>query len=1087
MALKGNLSTVSLADIFQVLSHGHSTGLLRIQAPEGTRFVEILDGQVSIVARSSNRILLGDLLLSRGLVDEDTLNKALAVQKQSGKLLGQLLMDIGALQLVDIENALRFQIEEEICDLFLLKSAEFDFLANATLDAKMALGGGLVRLKIDPNGLLLEAARRLDDWQKVEKRVSSQSMLFELTNQGAELLKSAEGLSAEGMILLKLIEEGRTIESMVQKACLGRLNTNMLLTELWDAQLVVPAQPERYVQAAETHLQHGRLEEADRIAAQALRTEGDKGRKEALSKVQSEAERKKKMTSSVTLESAARVRSEVIRRPNPSLILKQHRSPLPFILGGVAVLALVAVGLWFFLVRGKGPSVDLDEQRQFDAWVQQVETATHAGEYKQAQELLKHAYSTQALREKANDQAEKFKRHLESKLTPLLNEAEKALAANEAEKIAKLEGEIRGLHELQIIGGALNENLLSTLKKIAAWHGRMELARCQERLKAIDGLESMAEQQAGLEKLGKEVPGEVVHARVREALARLVIRHENALTAFTRAQQLDAAGDITGAKIEYEAVRRYFSGGSEAQTAAVRLQALAEKAKQVEQQLGQLERWAMQKKTDEARDGLIKFLQDKPEPLFADRARSILRTLVPPDAEVGAENGLRDAEMLDARNQAAEARKKRLEVLDKFPHTMAAAKTTLQIKVVTEPRGCQLNLNGRDLKDTTPATIELPAVGPLRLRIRKKGFEDAEFIARDFRGEKIDARLMRERSRSIPLCLLPAVPDSLSVRLPYAGMSAGGELLVWDTARKDSSELLRQRLAETGGEPGKAGAPFGLLLAAIRPETMELFVPGPGKQVRAFKLPGLTPRIFELGSPAASPAILFAEKDAPGRLYLAVSTEAGLEQFAVADAARRGEPRVCGAGEVPRMLGLAWSGTHIFLPRPDGNLYAVRAKDGQGWTLPLPPSPLAPPACHAGSDSVAVLGAAGKLSVYEAGSEKKIYDRDLGATYAVGLLAAGKGYLAISESGRADLLAPESPKSLWTANLGAGAVVLPVAAGANAVAVALPGEVVVLNVENGEVLWRAKLFATPVALAVDAKTVFVATKDSRLQAFDLDE
>src|SRR3990172_2803369 len=178
MGLKGNLATVSLADVFQVLSHGHSTGLLRVQAPEGMRFVEIQDGAISIVSRTPNRIPLGELLVSRGLLTDAALLAALAEQKQVGKILGQILIEQNAVQQADLEAALRFQVEEEICDLFLLKAAEFDFLANANLDAKMALGGGFMRLKIDPNSLLLEAARRVDEWKRLEQGIPSQGMLF---------------------------------------------------------------------------------------------------------------------------------------------------------------------------------------------------------------------------------------------------------------------------------------------------------------------------------------------------------------------------------------------------------------------------------------------------------------------------------------------------------------------------------------------------------------------------------------------------------------------------------------------------------------------------------------------------------------------------------------------------------------------------------------------------------------------------------------------------------------------------------------------------------------------------------------------
>src|SRR5690242_13061427 len=125
MGLKGNLSTVNLADVFQVLSRGNSTGLLRIQAPEGPRYVEIQNGAISVAGRSSGRILLGDLLKSRGLITDELLEQALQVQRESSKMLGQVLIDLGMCTLENLEEALRFQIEEDVCELFTLGKGDF--------------------------------------------------------------------------------------------------------------------------------------------------------------------------------------------------------------------------------------------------------------------------------------------------------------------------------------------------------------------------------------------------------------------------------------------------------------------------------------------------------------------------------------------------------------------------------------------------------------------------------------------------------------------------------------------------------------------------------------------------------------------------------------------------------------------------------------------------------------------------------------------------------------------------------------------------------------------------------------------------
>ncbi|MGH7142551.1 MAG: DUF4388 domain-containing protein [Planctomycetota bacterium] len=259
MALKGNLETVSLPDVFQILARQAQSGLLQIFASDGAHYVEIDRGKICAVSGVGGALLLGDLLIHHGFLSTEDLSVALNMQKTRTAKLGEILIENKFCTQAKIEEAIRFQITEEICDLFMIKSAEFEFFAGTVLDDKLALGGKFVKLQINPDSVLLEAARRMDEWSAIETKIPSGATLFTVTEAGREFFQTAD---RNTQIVLTLINDLRTFESIVAKSCLGRFRTGSIISEMLDAGAIQHLAFELYPQIAEKHLNEHRFKEA---------------------------------------------------------------------------------------------------------------------------------------------------------------------------------------------------------------------------------------------------------------------------------------------------------------------------------------------------------------------------------------------------------------------------------------------------------------------------------------------------------------------------------------------------------------------------------------------------------------------------------------------------------------------------------------------------------------------------------------------------------------------------------------------------------------------------------------------------------
>jgi hypothetical protein len=177
MSLVGRLEDLALPDIFQIISLSKKTGTLIARSRKGTGMVVFKDGQVVQAACDSIRDSLGNILVSQGMVTEDVLAKALALQKsEGGKPLGKILVEIGALPAQTLESVIRRQIEEIVYDLLGWEEGFFNFELNEIApkdQIEIDTQQFLLKSGISAEYLLMEGTRILDERRKDIPRPSA--------------------------------------------------------------------------------------------------------------------------------------------------------------------------------------------------------------------------------------------------------------------------------------------------------------------------------------------------------------------------------------------------------------------------------------------------------------------------------------------------------------------------------------------------------------------------------------------------------------------------------------------------------------------------------------------------------------------------------------------------------------------------------------------------------------------------------------------------------------------------------------------------------------------------------------------------
>jgi tetratricopeptide (TPR) repeat protein len=210
MAIKGNLREAGLPDVLQLLAMGQKTGCLSLTDRSNFGYIYFDRGRITYASIVNRRDRLGDLLVKNGLLKAEDLFAAIDEQTRApGQRLGEILVRRGNITREQLERFIRIQIEEAVYFLFTWNQGTFQFEPDQRPEE------GAMLVSINPENLLLEGARRIDEWSLIEKKIPSLELVFEMDRS-----KPIEGfeLSDEQRKILPLIDGRRSVQELIDES-----------------------------------------------------------------------------------------------------------------------------------------------------------------------------------------------------------------------------------------------------------------------------------------------------------------------------------------------------------------------------------------------------------------------------------------------------------------------------------------------------------------------------------------------------------------------------------------------------------------------------------------------------------------------------------------------------------------------------------------------------------------------------------------------------------------------------------------------------------------------------------------------------
>jgi hypothetical protein len=281
MPIEGPLRELGIHDVFQLLDLSRKTGALSVVSAlrdnQGTVFFD--GGSVIFASIRSNPHRLGDMLVRAGKISEADLDRARAVQEKGDtRRLGEILLAMGAVTPKELERHVRLHIEEVVFELMSWREGYFSFEERAIDDAPSEAS-----VRISTESLLMEGARRIDEWSRIEGKVphvgvvpvlaplrADHPSLLDLLPNEWEVLSEIDGAKDLREIALRLGQSDFDIAKVVY----GMVTTGVI--ELRDPRLVTPnhvgapedARP--HVERARALLESGNIDGSFAAARQAI-------------------------------------------------------------------------------------------------------------------------------------------------------------------------------------------------------------------------------------------------------------------------------------------------------------------------------------------------------------------------------------------------------------------------------------------------------------------------------------------------------------------------------------------------------------------------------------------------------------------------------------------------------------------------------------------------------------------------------------------------------------------------------------------------------------------------------------------------
>ncbi|MBC7792694.1 MAG: DUF4388 domain-containing protein [Clostridia bacterium] len=213
MAIHGDLITLPLADLLSWLRSTQRSGVLTVRRDGAEWELELVNGRVKGYSGPETGTDLGQIIVTSGLITEADLRAALEHQRRNDGSLRQSIVKLGIMSPQQLDACLTELATESLYDLFLDLPGTFVFSDASERGVVITLDDDEERLTLDldVNHLLMEGARRQDEWGHIRKRFPHDDVTVRIID---DKLSELDDLGVRELRILASLAAGQTVSDI---------------------------------------------------------------------------------------------------------------------------------------------------------------------------------------------------------------------------------------------------------------------------------------------------------------------------------------------------------------------------------------------------------------------------------------------------------------------------------------------------------------------------------------------------------------------------------------------------------------------------------------------------------------------------------------------------------------------------------------------------------------------------------------------------------------------------------------------------------------------------------------------------------